>query len=829
MNLRKGMIRYSSDEEAVSEIMSTLLLVTMAVVMFSAIVVMVLNPWINYSDDSPPLVSILGSVQGDQVILVHQGGVDLDGRTRITITIANVDHSFVLGGSTFFTDSNGDGKWNVGEMVIYPGTNLKNTKVKCTVIDVEKNTIIMDKTIQQGNTVLFPYVSILDPISVNQTSATLNMYYDFINQNYFNSGYLNFTYGPNGGPYQSTPAVKPFMMQGWYSYTVLGLNEGTLYECWAYLRYTGSTNTSGPLFFYTFQDARGIWHLDENPGDTIAHDAVTPYRDGNVVAATFTSAGAINNSLHFEGASQYVTVPHHPKFNITGDITIKTWLNLTKTGLGFPGNITDVDDAMYLSGNISTECTEPAMIHVESGTNDNIYAVVYHDNSSAYVTTMQINTNGQIQNIIQTLSLSVAHFLEPDIVHVGGDVYAIAFGASESQVEKKGHLMTVRIDDGGNITQLNTFDFDTYYGREPRLLHVSGDIYAVTFGGCEISHTNQTGKLFTISIDGAGTIGNDTIAELKFPENYCSEAEIVQVTNDIFAITYNGIDEKQGYIRTVQILPSGVIAGGTFIDSFQFGLPTDWLEPSIIHVSGDVFAISYGADSNNLNRNGFLQTVSIRSNGTIQHSILSSLAFPTPYSSETKIALVGNNIYAIAYSGGDSSKVERGFLVTVDIDAAGNISGAVDDVYEFLGYKGLEPDMITLFSNPNQFVIIYGAGSLSAPGFMITVSVDQVGSPQWVIQKGDVFGVRVNGNRVVASMTIGGISRIVSGTAPLSWNHVVLSYTAGMLTLKINGVVSQDGSCSCSGTIKTNLDPLIFGDGFYGSLDEIEIYSIYKP
>ena len=54
MNLKKYTIHYSYEDEAVSEIISTLLLVTMAVVMFSAIVIMVLNPWTNYSDDSPP-------------------------------------------------------------------------------------------------------------------------------------------------------------------------------------------------------------------------------------------------------------------------------------------------------------------------------------------------------------------------------------------------------------------------------------------------------------------------------------------------------------------------------------------------------------------------------------------------------------------------------------------------------------------------------------------------------------------------------------------------------------------------------------------------------
>lgn len=829
MNLGKFLKNIYLQEEAVSEIISTLLLISMAVVVFSAVVVIVLNPWTNYSDDSPPLVTIVGSVQGNQVILEHRGGIDLDSTTKITITIAGVDNYFTLGGSPFFIDANGDGKWNIGEKVVYTASNLADTQVKCIIVDTEKNAIVMDKTIQEGAVVSTPYVQILDPINVCQTSAMLYMSYDLINQNYFNTGLLNFTYGPNGGPFFTTTPMKPLMIQGMYSFPVAGLKNGSLYECWAYLKYLGGKNLSGPLFFYTYQDARGIWHLDETPGDSIAHDAINPHCDGVVYGATFINGGEINNSLHFEGSSQYVDVPHHPKFNITKDFTIKTWLNLTKTGEAFPGNISNEMDAMDLPGNFSTVCYEPEIIHVESSKNDNIYAVVYHDNYSGVVSTIQINTNGHIQNIIQTFSLSIEHFLEPDIIHINGDVYAIAFGASENEVEPKGHIVTIRIDDLGNIMQLNTFDFDSYYGREPRIIHITGDTYAITFGGCGLSHTLSTGKLFTITIDSQGQIGNHTINELKFPQNYCSETDIIQITNDTYAIVYNGIDEKQEYIRTVKILPNGQIANGTFIDSYQFGLPSDWLEPSIIHVSGDVFAVSNGADSNNQNRNGFIQTVCIHSNGTIQHSIISSLSFPTPYSSETKIVSVGNEIYAIAYSGGDSFEVERGFLITVDIDTLGNISGSVDDLYEFTGYRGLEPSLMNLYGQTDQFIILYGAAITANNGFMCTVKIDEVGAPQWVIQKGDMFGIRVNGNRVIATMTIGGVCYTVSGSVSLTWNHIVLTYAMGLLMLKINGIVSQSGSVSCSGTINTNVAPLIFGDGFYGSLDEIEIYSVYKP
>jgi hypothetical protein len=827
---RKGL----GQEEAVSEIISTLLLVTMSVVMFSAIMVIVLDPWTNYTDDSPPLVTIVGTIHhdpvlGDQVILQQKGGITLSKYTRIKITIANTDHLFTISNSTYLNDLNGNGKWDVGEDIIYTAGDLTGVQVKCLVVDYEKNAVIMDKTIQEGSTVSAPSVTVLDPSNINETSATLQMYYNFINDSCFATGLVNFTYGPSGGPFLSTPPMRPLMIQGWFSFLVKGLQKGVLYECWAYLRYNGGSRIDGPMLFYTYQDERGLWHLDEAPGDTTAHDAINPSCNGVVHGATFGVGGKINNSLYFEGITQYVNVPHHPKFNITKDFTIKTWLNLTKIGEKFPGNITEEIDRMNFFGNLSATCSEPDIIHVENSTDLSLYAIAYHDDTQGYVSTIRITNTGDIQNVVQTIPLSVTHFMEPDIIHISGQIYAIVFGATESQVEKKGHIVTISINDAGVITQLNTFDFPAYYGREPRIVHVEGDTYAVTFGGCALSYSVQTGKLFTIAIGSSGQILNHTINELKFPQNFSSETDIIPITSNIYALIYNGIGEQEEYIRTVKILSDGTIVSGSFIDSFQFGLPSDWLEPTILHVSGDIYAISNGADSNNQQRNGFVQTVSIHSDGTIQHSVISSLSFPIPYATETEMVSVGNNIYAIAFSGGNSSMTKRGFLTTIDIDSTGLISGAVDDVYEFTGSKGLKPSILPLFGGTDRFAIVYGAGGVNTDGFLVTTKIDTVGLLQWVLQKGDMFGIKVNGNRLITTMTIGGSSYTVSGyIVPLHWSHIVLTYGLGMLSLSVNGVIASDGSVPCSGTIQTNTAPFVFGGGLYGSLDEIEIYSKYN-
>jgi hypothetical protein len=72
------------------------------------------------------------------------------------------------------------------------------------------------------------------------------------------------------------------------------------------------------------------WKLDEGQG-TIAYDSVGT-NDGTIHGAMWTT-GQIDGALSFDGSNDYISVPHDPTLDITGDITISTWLYLNEGAL----------------------------------------------------------------------------------------------------------------------------------------------------------------------------------------------------------------------------------------------------------------------------------------------------------------------------------------------------------------------------------------------------------------------------------------------------------------------------------------------------------------
>jgi hypothetical protein len=503
---------------AVSEIVGTLIMLTIATSVFSAISLIVLNPWSNFSDTSPPEVSLIGFIHNDDIIIEHHGGIPLDQKTIITMTIAGVEDTFTIHDFNYWTDTNGDGEWNIGEQVVYPGGSLQGKQVSCAVVDVDKNCIIFDRVLQKGTSVFSPCVTALQPEDVSETSATIKMYYNFYNITYFTAGQLNFTYGPTGGPYVSSAYAKPVSITGWYGLQLNGLVSGMEYTYWAWMNFTNGTKLDGPISFYTYQTTRGLWHFDEPAGSPIAHDEMNPTCDGTVTGAAFITEGKSNGSLNFTGQSNYVEVPHSPKFNLTNEITVEAWVNVSRIGAQFPGNVSELSTKNISSILGGVTCLEPDLIHV-SGT---LYALAYRDNATTYLTTFRMTDDGVFLGVFDTKNIAVPHFYEPDIIQIHDTVYAIAYGASDDQTEAKNHLVTLPIYSNGTIGNIiDSFDFPEYYGREPDILPIGTDLYAISFGGTSYE-VLPTGYLVTISIDDHGDIGSTIIDKIKFPQTSCS-------------------------------------------------------------------------------------------------------------------------------------------------------------------------------------------------------------------------------------------------------------------------------------------------------------------
>jgi hypothetical protein len=834
MNKERVFYSIPNKEHAVAEIVGTLILVTIAVSVFSAVSLIVLNPWSNFSDDSTPQVFLVGSIHDNTIIIEHRGGIPLSTKTKITITIANVVDTFNVSEFNYWVDQNNDGFWTIGECVVYPAGNLQGKQVSCFIVDVDKNYIIFDKIIQKGTSFFSPYLTVLPPDDVAETSATLKMYYNFYNTSCFTSGSLNFTYGVFGGPYVHSPLVEPLSLDGWYGLQLNGLQSGALYEYWSRMKFNNGTMVDGPFLFYTYQNTRGFWHFDEPLGSLTSQDAINPTCNGTVHNATFIAGGKINGSLDFTGILDYVDVPHHPKFNLTNEITIETWLNVSKIGAQFPGNVSELF-SKNISEIIGTVCFEPDLIQV-SGT---IYAIAYRDNSSAHVTTFQMTDDGVFLGTINTKLIAVPHFFEPNIIKIHTNIYAIAYGASDDQTEAKSHIVTLSIYGNGTIGDIiDMFDFPEYYGREPNLINIGANIYALAIGGTSYE-IFPTGYLVTLSIDNQGDIGSSIIDKIKFPlTTSSSEPSIVHIMGDIYAITYNGFGATagNGYIITVHILNNGSIIE-PLEDIYQFGLPEDGLEPKMIHITDDIFAISYGADSNDQLRTGFIKTLSINSLGHVINGSIDILPFytylsPIDYNFETDILHIDDELYAVSFTGGNNSNWQRGFLTTLSITDTGNISDSALFIYEFKSRSALGgSSALNLLNHVDRLIIVYGSINASERGFLTMEKIDLIGEEKSIIQKGDAYAIVLNYNLLTAWMAIGNTTYTVSGIVSFdNWTKIDLTYGGGFLKLYVNDVTQTGGSTPCSGTIKTNAVHFRFGGGIYGSIDEIKIFrGVYVP
>ncbi|MBN1643726.1 MAG: hypothetical protein JW856_02760, partial [Dehalococcoidales bacterium] len=97
----------------------------------------------------------------------------------------------------------------------------------------------------------------------------------------------------------------------------------------------------------------------------------------------------------------------------------------------------------------------------------------------------------------------------------------------------------------------------------------------------------------------AGTITDTVFDSLEFDTSDCYKPEITNVSGNVFAIAYGG-SGNDGFLITVDIAANGQIAD-TVIDTLEYDT-SNGLDPDIIHVSGDVYAIAYCGSGND----GFL-------------------------------------------------------------------------------------------------------------------------------------------------------------------------------------------------------------------------------
>lgn len=284
-----------------------------------------------------------------------------------------------------------------------------------------------------------------------------------------------------------------------------------------------------------------------------------------------------------------------------------------------------------------------------------VFAVVYKDAvNDGWIKTVAIDAAGVISLTgMDSFEFETGECNNPCWVKVAGNIFAIAY----RNASLYGRVVSVSISDAGAIGDpvLSSLNFETVRGIDPHIIHVTGDIYAIVYQGVD-----DDGWIVAVDIDSSGAITDPAAAAFEFETTDVGNCRILQIAAGIYVIAFKNA-ASDGDLTTVSIDSAGVV-GDPVLDDQEFD-GVGGAEPSIIHVSGDFFAIAYRGSAGL----GQLKTWEISAAGTIAALKQDELTFDATYGAYPTILHVSGNIYAIAYtSGGTGGKV-----ISLDIETVG--------------------------------------------------------------------------------------------------------------------------------------------------------------
>lgn len=194
MKIRKG-----RSDEALSDVISTILMLALAISLFAGVYLSFQN--ISFATP-PPSADIVGYMEGNDVILEHHGGEALSLDMQVLIRVGDTLNSLIVR-DYLDSDATANGWWNIGEKFVYSAGNIIGLQVKASVIDTDSSYMILTGVLQEGDLVtpptvntsvntITPYEITSAQISINSTSTgvdpdNVTLYYRWSNNNWTTS------------------------------------------------------------------------------------------------------------------------------------------------------------------------------------------------------------------------------------------------------------------------------------------------------------------------------------------------------------------------------------------------------------------------------------------------------------------------------------------------------------------------------------------------------------------------------------------------------------------------------------------------------------------
>ena len=359
-------------------------------------------------------------------------------------------------------------------------------------------------------------------------------------------------------------------------------------------------------------------YLNDVAAPVIASTAMAPFNEGVVV--TFSETVFANNnttgtlavsdfSLALSGGT--ATLSSSTPTSISGDNGPAITLGITLSGLANGSEVITVS----------------------------LVANSVYDAYGRVASTSQSNntTNVIATRLSQVASLEYEYSLGryASIVHVSGNVYAMAYGGPGDN----GFLKTFTINNNGSISTITTDEHDDGNGTYNSMIKINGNIFALSYTG---SSNNSYLKTFNISND-----GNDIEAlGQNIHETTGHWHSLVKADDNTLVLAFAG-PGSDGYIKTFTISSDGTDI--TQVSTLEHNTGTG-TSNSLVKMDEDSYVLAYAGHGGD----GYIQTFTIPDDGSSITKV-ATREHNNIYGSWNSLVQVDYNTYALAYRGYESN------------------------------------------------------------------------------------------------------------------------------------------------------------------------------
>jgi hypothetical protein len=392
----------------------------------------------------------------------------------------------------------------------------------------------------------------------------------------------------------------------------------------------------------------------------------------------------------------------------------------------------------------TVRCETPKIIKVK-GSSD-VYAIVYRGPGSGsnyylYMTTLKISSDGSIAKpFIDKKVLDSLNSFYPDIVWTDNDFYAVVYSVYQNYLAQNryvGRLQIAKVTSAGVITAQKSYHNFGASGSAGGIMqyldiiHVKGDFYSVVF-----RDSDTDGSLRALEIKNGFVVFVDTTI-YKFDNNNISDLplRIIHVYDKVYSVLYG--DKDGTIIRGGALISLRISDTGTFEDTIDYALllpPADWTlfsQYDILHITGDIFAMTYRLGSRAEVKTFEISNLGIISNHTNDpewkyiFQPTSSYTISTP-----KIIRVNATFdtfvkpFAIVYPKTISNDINNGMLLTIKIADNGSILHRTFDTALLGPVNFYAPDIVHVHDDVYATVsrkVLYGSMALH------TVRISNIG------------------------------------------------------------------------------------------------------